>query len=63
MSQSTLVKNKFKTFFSKPYNVILLVLGIVMTFTTFGPVVAIVEDTVKIHAGTVDANMAGMNTG
>ena len=63
MSQSTLVKNKFRTFFSKPYNVILLVLGIVMTFTTFGPVVAIVEDTIKIHAGTVDANMAGTNTG
>ena len=63
MSQSTLVKNKFRTFFSKPYNVILLLLGIVLTFTTFGPVVAIVEDTVKIHAGTIDANMAGTNTG
>ena len=63
MSQSTLLKNKFRTFFSKPYNVILLLLGVVLTFTTFGPVVAIVEDTVKIHAGTVDANMAGTNTG
>ena len=33
-SRSTIMLNKVKTFFSKPHNVILLLLGIVLTFTT-----------------------------
>ena len=40
-SRSTIVLNKVKTFFSKPHNVILLLLGIVLTFTTVAPIVAI----------------------
>ena len=63
MSSSLIVRNKIKTFFSKPYNVILLVLGIVLTFTTVAPIIAIIEDTIKIHAGTIDANIAGKATG
>ena len=51
--------NKIRTFFSKPHNVILLLLGIVLTFTTVAPIVAIVEDTFKIHAGTIDAHLTG----
>ncbi|MBO7600917.1 MAG: iron ABC transporter permease [Lachnospiraceae bacterium] len=47
--------NKIKTFFSKPQNVILLLFGIVLTFSTIAPIVAIVEDTFKIHPGTIDA--------
>ena len=44
--------NKLGTFFSKPYNVILLVLGIVVTITTIAPIIAIVKDTLSIHPGT-----------
>lgn len=47
--------NKFKTYFSKPQNIILLLFGIVLTFTTVAPIVAIIEDTFKIHPGTIDA--------
>ena len=63
MSQSSVLGNKVKTFFSKPYNVILLLLGIVLSFTTIAPIIAILEDTVKIHPGTVDANLTGLTTG
>ena len=47
-----IVLNKIKTYFSKPQNIILLLFGIVLTFTTVAPIVAIVEDTFKIHPGT-----------
>jgi len=49
--------NKLKTFFSKPQNVILLLMGIVLTITTIAPIVAITEDTFAIHAGTIDENL------
>lgn len=62
-SPATIWWNKVKTFFSKPYNVILLVLGIVLTVTTVAPIVAIVEDTFKIHAGTIDAHLTGQASG
>ena len=62
-SPATIAWNKVKTFFSKPYNVILLLLGIVLTVTTVAPIVAIVEDTFKIHAGTIDAHLTGQTTG
>ena len=48
--------NKIKTYFSKPHNVILLLMGIVLTFSTVAPIIAIVEDTFKIHPGTIDAH-------
>ncbi|MBQ9648345.1 MAG: iron ABC transporter permease [Oscillospiraceae bacterium] len=63
VSPSTIWWNKVKTFFSKPYNVILLVLGIVLTVTTVAPIIAIVEDTFKIHAGTIDAHLTGQASG
>ena len=62
-SRTTIVLNKVKTFFSKPHNVILLLLGIVLTFTTVAPIVAIVQDTFKIHAGTIDAHLTGQASG
>lgn len=55
--------NKVKTFFSKPYNVILLLMGIVVTVTTISPIVAIIEDTFKIHPGTIDAHLTGQISG
>ena len=62
-SPATIAWNKVKTFFSKPYNVILLLLGIVLTVTIVAPIVAIVEDTFKIHAGTIDAHLTKQTTG
>ncbi|MCI6528770.1 MAG: iron ABC transporter permease [Clostridiales bacterium] len=62
-SRTTIVLNKVKTFFSKPHNVILLLLGIVLTFTTVAPIIAIVQDTFKIHAGTIDAHLTGQASG
>lgn len=55
--------NKLKTFLSKPHNVILLLMGIVLTFSTVAPIVAIVEDTFKIHPGTIDAHLTGQSAG
>ncbi len=62
-SRSAVVLNRLKTFLSKPHNVILLLLGIVVTFTTVAPVVAIIEDTIVIHPGTIDAHLAGKAEG
>ena len=56
-------RNKIKTFFSKPYNVILVLMGLVLTVTTVAPIVAIVEDTFKIHPGTIDAHLTGQVSG
>ena len=55
--------NKLKTYFSKPQNVILLLFGIVLTFSTVAPIVAIVEDTFKIHPGTIDAYLTKKSSG
>ncbi len=63
MTQSVLIKNKLKTYFSKPHNVILLLMGIVLTFSTVAPIVAIVEDTFKIHPGTIDQHLTGQASG
>ena len=56
-------RNKVKTFFSKPHNVILLLMGIVLTITTVAPIVAIVQDTFQIHPGTIDAHLTGQVSG
>ncbi len=63
MNQSIIFKNKLKTYFSKPHNIILLLMGIVLTFSTVAPIVAIVEDTFKIHPGTIDQHLTGMTSG
>lgn len=62
-NQKAIIFNKIKTFFSKPQNVILLLFGIVLTFTTVAPVAAIVKDTFAIHPGTVDAYLTGKTDG
>ncbi len=54
---SAIRRNKIRTFFSKPDNVILLIFGIILTITTVAPIVAIVRDTFTIHPGTIDANL------
>lgn len=62
-NRAAIRRNKIKTFFSKPHNVILLLMGIVLTITTVAPIVAIVADTFKIHAGTIDAHLTGQAAG
>ena len=56
-------KNKIRTFFSKPQNTILVIMGILCTFTTFAPIIAIVEDTLKVHIGTIDQHLSGKSAG
>lgn len=55
--------NNLKTWFSQPQHIILLVFGIVLTFSTVSPVVAIVRDTFQIHPGTIDQHLTGRATG
>ena len=62
-SKATIFWNRLKTYFSKPYNVILLLLGIVLSFTTIAPIVAIVEDTLQIPPGTIAAYLTGKAAG
>lgn len=62
-SRFTIFLNKVKTFFSKPHNVILVLMGVVLTVTTVAPIIAIVEDTFKIHPGTIDAHLTGQAAG
>ena len=38
-------------------------MGIVLTVTTVAPIIAIVEDTFKIHPGTIDAHLTGQAAG
>ena len=63
ISRKMVLRNSLKTFFSMPYNVILVLLGIVLTFSTVAPIVAIVEDTFKIHPGTIDAYLSKQASG
>ena len=63
VSTSVVRRNKIQTFFSKPYHVILVLMGLVLTVTTVAPIVAIVEDTFKIHPGTIDAHLTGQVSG
>ena len=62
-SKGTILLNKIKTFFSKPYNVILLLFGLVVTVSTIAPIVAILKDTFTIHPGTIDQHLTGMASG
>lgn len=55
--------NRLKTNFGKPQNVILLLFGITLTYTTVAPIIAIVQDTFKIHPGTIDQYLTGKASG
>ncbi|MBR5340816.1 MAG: iron ABC transporter permease [Erysipelotrichaceae bacterium] len=64
MSKSMKIRlNSIKTYLSKPQNVILILTGILVTFTTVAPIVAIVRDTVQIHPGTIDQYLSGKASG
>ena len=55
--------NHLKSFFGKPQNTILVIMGIICTITTFAPIIAIVEDTLKIHVGSIDQYLTGKTEG
>jgi len=64
MSKSMKIKlNSIKTYLSKPQNVILILTGILVTFTTLAPIVAIIRDTFQIHPGTIDQYLTGRVSG
>ncbi|MBQ3295429.1 MAG: iron ABC transporter permease [Erysipelotrichaceae bacterium] len=64
MSKQTKIRiNSIKTYLSKPQNIILILTGILVTFTTIAPIVAIIQDTVKIHPGTIDQYLTGKASG
>ncbi len=63
VGKGTIFWNNLKTFFSKPQNTILVLLGLLCTFTTFAPIIAIIEDTIVIHPGTIDAQLSGQPAG
>ncbi len=61
--KKAIFRNKVKTWFSQPQNIILLLFGIVLTFSTVAPIVAIIKDTLQIHPGTIDQHLTGRTTG
>ncbi|MCR4634479.1 MAG: iron ABC transporter permease [Erysipelotrichaceae bacterium] len=64
MSKSMKIRiNSIKTYLSKPQNIILILTGILVTFTTIAPILAIVKDTFQIHPGTIDQHLTGRASG
>ncbi len=55
--------NRIKTFFYKPQNVILLLFGILLSITTIAPILYLFQDTVAVHAGTIDSVKTGLKEG
>ncbi|MDR1705714.1 MAG: iron ABC transporter permease [Clostridiales bacterium] len=66
MNQSLRVKksaNRVLGYFSKPQNVILALLGVVLSFSTIAPIISILRDTITVHPGSVDSVRTGMQSG
>ena len=64
MSKSVKIRiNSIKTYLSKPQNIILILTGILVTFTTIAPIYAIIKDTMTIHPGTIDQYLSGKASG
>ncbi len=64
MSKSMKIRiNSIKTYLSKPQNIILILTGVLVTFTTIAPIVAIIRDTFQIHPGTIDQHLTGRSSG
>ena len=55
--------NRFLSYFGKPHNALLLILGIILTVTTIAPLISIALDTIAIHPGSVDAHYTGQTSG
>ena len=64
MSKSMKIRlNSLKTYLSKPQNIILILTGILVTFTTIAPIYAIIRDTFQVHPGTIDQYLSGKASG
>lgn len=55
--------NKVFTYLSKPQNLVLLILGVVLSITTITPIISIVADTFSVHTGSVDSTNTGLVSG
>ncbi len=55
--------NRLVTYFRKPQNSILLVLGILLTVSTIAPMISILKDSVTVHVGSVDSHYTGLSEG
>lgn len=55
--------NRVRVYFSKPHNAILLVLGIILSFSTIAPIVSVLLDTIRVHPGSVDSVNTGLASG
>ncbi len=62
-SRNRVFLNRLRTFFGKPQNTILVVMGIICTITTIAPIVAIIQDTLKVHPGSIDQTISGKAEG
>lgn len=51
--------NKAKTYFKKPENSILIILGVILSLLTIAPIITIIIDAFTIHIGTVEVNISG----
>ncbi|MDO5733076.1 MAG: iron ABC transporter permease [Eubacteriales bacterium] len=51
-------RNSLKNYFRKPENILLVVLGILLTLATIVPIVSIIADTISVHPGSIDARKA-----
>ncbi|VEU82446.1 ABC transporter permease [Acholeplasma hippikon] len=56
-------KNKVKTFFQKPENVILVLFGVVLTIATIAPILTLLVDTFVIKPGSYAAYATGKSSG
>jgi iron(III) transport system permease protein len=62
-SQASLRARAVKTWFAKPQNGVLLILGLVLTVTTIAPLFSIIMDTFTVHPGSVDSERTGLMSG
>lgn len=62
-SKFRIAVNRTLTRFSKAQNIILLVMGVVLSISTIAPIVSIVVDTVSVHPGSVDSARTGLTYG
>jgi len=47
----------------EPHNLVLLILGIVLSISTIAPIISIVLDTFSVHLGSVDSTNTGLISG
>ena len=62
-NRTRILLNRLRTFFGKPQNTILVIMAVVTTITTIAPIVAILQDTLKVHVGSIDQQLSGKAEG